>query len=974
MTALSDPAASRALLIGVHRYDRLDELPAVERNLSGLKRAFMDEALWGLPEEHCIELPQPESAQAVLDTLHSVALQTTDTLVVYYAGHGLTDPYSDELYLALPGSDQSRMYSALPYEWVRRAMLDPHIKARRKVVILDCCYSGRALLGGMSGADQVADRALIEGTCLMAAAAETRKALSPPGEEFTAFTGELITVLSEGIVDGPPLLDMHTLFRHLHTTLAAKSRPIPQQRNRNTGGLIALARNRLYAPVVPDPVPPKAPAAPPPPPPEPPTTEVEERAEAEERARAKERAEAEVRAEAEEPAVAEKRAETDEAAGVEEHAKTDASAGAEEHTKTDEPAETGEAADPRPIEPHPAPPHQDGPQRATINPTTVSPTRPTRNGSPRLKIGVASLAVLLAAGIPAVISWLPDGPDNPGGGPEAAYNAAIKNVVNTSTAEGNTLNFVGSDADSWDPQRSYYGFVWNFARYYTRQLVTYAPKPAAAGTELKPDLATTRAKISNGRKTYTYTLRKGIAWEDGSPITAQDIKYGIERIWAQDVVSGGPTYLREALDPDRTYEGPYKDESADKLGLKAIETPDRRTIKFHLPKPNDEFEQLLAMPAASPVKQKADTKTKYGLDPFSSGPYTFHSYSPNESLELVRNKHWKKPSDTIRSALPDKITVTFSPNQEANEKALTTGKYDLMLGGRGLSAQAKAKALQSSDLKKNLDNPLTGSVRYAAFPQTVAPMNDLSCRMAVFYAADRRSLQTALGGPTAGDIAPTMLPQYLKGSDLTYDPYGVRRNDGRPDLGMARTALKKCGRRNGFTTKMAVRNTVPEVEAATSLAASLKRVGIKAEIDRIDREDLPEATAPLSVKKAGYGIVLGNWKADFPTAQAFWRPLVDSRFILSSGNYNVTEVDAPAIDKALDEAIGSTGSAGASGVDPDKAGTFYDRINRAVAEGAYYLPLLHEKVVNWRSPRLTNVYTSDAYGDYDFASLGVKGK
>jgi peptide/nickel transport system substrate-binding protein len=586
---------------------------------------------------------------------------------------------------------------------------------------------------------------------------------------------------------------------------------------------------------------------------------------------------------------------------------------------------------------------------------------------------VASLAVLLAAGIPAVISWLPDPPDNAGGGSDAAYNAATEGLLNKSETRGNTLKFVGSDADSWDPQRSYRGYVWNFARYYTRQLVTYAAEPGAEGTELTPDLATGRAKISNGRKTYTYTLRRGIAWEDGSPITAQDIKYGIERIWAQDVVSGGPTYLREALDPDHTYEGPYKDESADKLGLKAIETRGTRTIIFKLPKPNAEFEQLLAMPAASPVKKTEDTRAKYGLDPFSSGPYTFRSYAPNNSLELVRNKHWKKPSDPIRSALPDKITVTFSPNQEANEKALTTGKYDLMLGGRGLSSQAKANALHSSDFKKNLDNPLTGTVRYAAFPQTVAPMNDLHCRMAVFYAADRQSLQTALGGPTAGDIAANMLPKYLKGSDPTYDPYGVLKNGGRPDVGKARAALKKCGRPNGFTTKLAVRNTVPDVQAAASLAESLKRAGIRAEVDQIDREDVPGIMASRNaVEKAGYGIVLGNWKADFPTAQAFWQSLVDSRFILSSGNYNVTEVDDPAIDKALDEAVGSTGSAGASGVTPEKAGTFYAQINQAVAEGAYYLPILYEKAVTWRSPRLTNVYTSDAYGDYDFASLGVK--
>ncbi|MFH8570344.1 ABC transporter substrate-binding protein [Streptomyces sp. NPDC017993] len=981
MTALSDPAASRALLIGVHGYETLDELPAVERNLIGLKRAFTDEALWGLPDAHCVTLPQPESAQAVLDTLHSVALQTTDTLVVYYAGHGLTDPFSDELYLALPGSDGNRMYSALPYEWVRRAMLDPHIKARRKVVILDCCFSGRALLGGMSGTDQVADRALIEGTCLMAASAETRKALSPPGEEFTAFTGELITVLGEGIADGPPLLDMHTLFRHLHTTLAAKGRPLPQQRNRNTGGLIALARNRGYAPVAPETVPHKAPA---PPAPEPPTSEAEEPAEAKEPTEAEEPAEVEQPAETDEPAETDQPVETAEPSqatdspeptGAPQLPESPGPSSAPHQAHPPQPAKTPQHTRPRPVV-HPAPPQQDSLRRATTNPTAVSPTQPTRTGSPRLKIGVASLAVLLAAGIPAIISWLPDGPGGPGGGSKASYNAATKDVVNKSEITGDTLKFIGQDADSWDPQRSYYGYVWNFARYYTRQLVTYTAKPAAAGTKLTPDLATSRAKISNGRKTYTYTLRKGVTWEDGSPITSQDIKYGIERLWAQEVIPGGPTHLREALDPNHTYEGPYKDKSADKLGLKAIKTPDRTTIQFHLPKPNAEFEQLLAMPAASPVKRVKDTKTKYGLDPFSSGPYAFRSYAPNKSLQLVRNSHWKRPSDPIRKALPDTITVDFYTNETAGEAALTAGKYDLMLGGQGLNRQTQTKALQSADHKKNLDNPLTGGVRYVAFPRTVAPMDNVHCRRAVFYAADHNALQTTLGGPTAGDVAPNMLPPHLKGSDATYDPYGVRQNSGRPDVRKAQDELKACGRRNGFSTKIAVRNTAPEeVDAATSLQESLKKAGIRTEIDQFDGENATTVTgSPNVVKKSGYGIVLGRWSADFPTAQTFWQPLVGSKFILPSGNYNVTQVNDRAIDKALDEAVGSDGSAGTTGVDPEKAGTFYEQVNHAVAKGAYYLPLLYDRNVTWRSPRLANVYTSDAYGDYDFASLGVKSK
>jgi Caspase domain len=244
VTTLADPAASRAVLIGAYRYQALDALSGVANNLLVLREALVDPALWGLPAEHCAMMTQPSSPHEALDVLQAAGEAATDTLLVYFSGHGLIDHANDdELYLALPSSDPRRVdRTALPWSWVRREMQDS--AARRKIAILDCCYSGRALGVWMGDDAEIADLLEVEGTCILTATARTRRALAPPDAHFTAFTGELITALTEGIPGGPALLDMDTIYRRVKMRMRAKDLPIPQQSQFDRGGDIALVRNR----------------------------------------------------------------------------------------------------------------------------------------------------------------------------------------------------------------------------------------------------------------------------------------------------------------------------------------------------------------------------------------------------------------------------------------------------------------------------------------------------------------------------------------------------------------------------------------------------------------------------------------------------------------------------------------------------------------------------------------------------------
>ncbi|SNY64823.1 caspase, EACC1-associated type [Paractinoplanes atraurantiacus] len=246
---LPDPAHSRAVLIGASRFTSMEDLPAVTNNLTRLAELLGDQQVWGLPAHNIVTVADPASPNDALEVIHGAAAAASDTLLVYYAGHGLLDG-GDELLLALPGTDKAKPFTAIRFDDVRR-QVQRNRKRPSTVLILDCCYSARAMAGGMKApgpaAGDLADQAAVEGSYLLVAAAETKTALAPPGESYTAFTGELIKILEEGIEDAPELIAAEQVYWSMKTELRAKGRPLPQQRARNAGAHIVLSRNRWRA-------------------------------------------------------------------------------------------------------------------------------------------------------------------------------------------------------------------------------------------------------------------------------------------------------------------------------------------------------------------------------------------------------------------------------------------------------------------------------------------------------------------------------------------------------------------------------------------------------------------------------------------------------------------------------------------------------------------------------------------------------
>ncbi|MEV7552190.1 caspase family protein [Amycolatopsis sp. NPDC089917] len=242
MAVLPDAAGTHAVLIGVSEYDSLPDLPGVANNLTTLRELFTARDVLGLPEDNCVLLTGSVTPDDLDRAISGAAAAASDTLIVYYSGHGLIDEHDGTLYLASRNTETTRVHAtATPYEWIRRAIMRG---PARRVVILDCCFSGRAL-NSMDGR-QIAAMAAAEGTAVLAAAHENRMAVAPQDEPHTAFTAELVQLLGKGIPDGPELLDVDEVFNVVSRALRAKGRPIPQGAFRNTAKDLALGRNRAW--------------------------------------------------------------------------------------------------------------------------------------------------------------------------------------------------------------------------------------------------------------------------------------------------------------------------------------------------------------------------------------------------------------------------------------------------------------------------------------------------------------------------------------------------------------------------------------------------------------------------------------------------------------------------------------------------------------------------------------------------------
>lgn len=483
-------------------------------------------------------------------------------------------------------------------------------------------------------------------------------------------------------------------------------------------------------------------------------------------------------------------------------------------------------------------------------------------------------------------------------------------------AAGNVLTiYTSSTRMDLDPAKSQ-GLPITSNGYIFRRLTAW--KTSKDGTTtVVPDLATTTGTPSDGGKTWTYTLKENLHFDNGQPITSKDVKYGIERSFA-DSLTGGLSYHKALLTGADQYHGPFSGQELD-----SIQTPDDKTIVFHLDVPFGDWPWIASLAAFTPVPNGNGPAQGYGMKPVSSGPYKVESNVAGKEAVFVRNDQWKQDTDEVRVQGPEKIIWKMSQDPSVAAQTILNGSADgstSFLADEVPPAQI-AQASANPAMKKLLVTSGDGALIYLAI--NTQRVRDVRVRQAINYAVDKIAYQSASGGPIAGGIASTLITKGIDGYE-PYDLYPTSSNRG--DVEKAKQLIAQTGS-PAPTLKLIA--TSAQAEKASSVQSSLQRAGFTVEIQTLDRDVYRDA---ISNNKGDYDLTFSSWQPDFPSPFANIQPLFDSSQI-GNGNSNYGRYANLEVDAMIRKASET--------VDKEAATAIWREVDKRIMQDAPIVPLLY---------------------------------
>lgn len=451
----------------------------------------------------------------------------------------------------------------------------------------------------------------------------------------------------------------------------------------------------------------------------------------------------------------------------------------------------------------------------------------------------------------------------------------------TSGSEGGTLKATfGSFPDSLDPGLAYTGEGSTAVYNVYVPLLTYAHASGTAGSEVIPGLAEALPRVSDGGRTYTLTLRKGLKYSDGTPVKATDFKASIERMFKLN--SPGSPFYTDIVGAEafaKTKQG----------GISGISADDKTgEIVIHLVKPRGTFPNELALPFAAPVPAGTPAEDLTADPPPATGPYEITSAQPGRGWDYRRNPQWAGNNATLMPEIPsghvDRIEVDVIRNPATQVNDIESGRYDWMGNPPPADRYAAVKSrYEGSQFKVEP----TISTYFFWMNTRQEPFDDVRVRQAVNHAVDSRALERIYAGQITGtqQILPPGMPGYER---IELYPH---------DIAKAKELLVKADPGDREIT-IWTDSESPNNEAGEYLEGVLKELGFETTLKLINSDNYFSLIGNESTPNLDIGFA--NWFEDYPHPNDFFQPLLSGESIVPTGATNLARIDNPELNAEIE--------------------------------------------------------------------------
>ena len=315
-------------------------------------------------------------------------------------------------------------------------------------------------------------------------------------------------------------------------------------------------------------------------------------------------------------------------------------------------------------------------------------------------------------------------------------------------------------------------------------------KPTSTG-DLIPAVAEDYT-VSDDRMTYTFTLREGVKFHNGETVTAEDVKYSIDR--CADTSEGDP--LVEAFSV-----------------IQAVEILDERTVAITISEPSNEFISYMTTAILPVDYDQQDTA------PVGTGPFKFVSRTAQDSIVLEKfDEYWGTP------AYLDKVTYKIIENADSIMMSLQSGAIDMF---------AHLTSTQVAQLGDDfyVEEGTMNLVQALYLNNAEKPFDDVRVRQALCYAVDKQAIIDMAFDGYGSPIGSSMYPAFGKYFDDSLTNYYTK------DVEKAKALLAEAGYPDGFDMTITVpSNYKPHMDTAEVLVQQLAQIGVNATIEPIEWE------------------------------------------------------------------------------------------------------------------------------------------